>query len=404
MCAAVDIRCSFRPTILSVSGEMRSHLRGVNPPDSGCILDVTLHPTDADLVTLAQCGDVSALATVFQRHRPMLYATAIGILADREEAADAVQDTFVTALTQITSVHDPAAIGGRLRGGGQRVPDAAAPTTPTPMEHLPDLVDPDLDPEQLVLGQATRDWIWSGLAALSADERLTLLLRHFSRCASYQAIAEVTAVPVGTVHGSGLHRAHTRLAHMLQQVAADAGHDQRRLEAQRLAAWQDFYDVVWQAPEPHTYRSMFQPDVQVRDDAGTWTGIEDWVAEERPAIELGVRAEVVGLTAVADLTLVEIDFTNPVEAPHHCPPRSTFVHRLRRGRTQELAIPLRAEPSRPHGPVAHQRRRGHVRSFLPITRFGHAEEIAADRPLTHRSRRQPRRRVRAERGCRLTLS
>jgi RNA polymerase sigma-70 factor, ECF subfamily len=293
--------------------------------------------SDAALVVLAQRGDLAALATLFQRHRARLYAVAIGVLRDRDEAADAVQDTFITALTRISSVHDPTAIQGWLRAVMRNACRMRMRyRQPTPMEYLPDVVDPDPDPAQLLENRYVRDWIWSCLASLNAEDRLTLLLRHFSRCASYQAIATVTAVPVGTVR-SRLHRAHTRLADELR-TATDALHDQRRLESERRAAWHDFYQVVLDAPEPRTYQRMFNADVHVRDSGGSWTGIEDWVAEERPAIELGVRAAVVGVTAAADVTVLEIDFTNPPEAPDHCPPRSTFVHRLDRGRTTQLAI------------------------------------------------------------------
>ncbi len=83
---------------------------------------------------------------------------------------------------------------------------------------------------------------------------------------------------------------------------------------------------------------MYAPDVQVRDSAGSWAGIDDWVAEEQPAVEVGVRATVLGVAASQDITVVEIDFTNPPEAPGHCPPRSTFVHQLHNGRTADLVI------------------------------------------------------------------
>jgi RNA polymerase sigma factor (sigma-70 family) len=289
------------------------------------------------LVVQAQRGDLIALSTLLQRHRARLYAAAIGVLRDREEAADAVQDAFVTALTRISSVNNPAAIHGWMRAvllNACRM--RMRHRRPTPVDSLPDLTYPDPNPEQLLESQ-TREWIWSCLACLNEEDRLTLLLRHFSRCASYKDIATVTDVPVGTVK-SRLHRAHTRLADILQRTETETSHDQHRLESDRRAAWDDFYRVVLRAPEAKTYRSMFDTHVHIHDSGGTWSGIEDWVAEERPAIELGVRATLVGLTAAADLTILEIDFTNPPEAPDHCPARSTFVHRLDHGRTRQLAI------------------------------------------------------------------
>ena len=53
---------------------------------------------------------------------------------------------------------------------------------------------------------------------------------------------------------------------------------------------------------------------------------------------LGVRARIVGLVASRDITVIEIDFTNPDWASDHCPPRSTFVHRLAGGRSRRVDI------------------------------------------------------------------
>jgi hypothetical protein len=41
---------------------------------------------------------------------------ALTVLGDRDGAMDAVEETFVVALTRLGSVRDPGAVGGRLRG------------------------------------------------------------------------------------------------------------------------------------------------------------------------------------------------------------------------------------------------------------------------------------------------
>jgi RNA polymerase sigma-70 factor (ECF subfamily) len=163
------------------------------------------------------------------------------------------------------------------------------------------------------------------------------MLRHFSRCSSYEAIAVVTGVPVGTVR-SRLHRARTRLADALMSTVAATPMSQAALESAQRTQWADFYRTVHDSPTPKTYREMFTSDVDVSDPASRWRGIAEWSAEERAAISIGVRAKVVALLASRDLTVLEIDFDNPAEWPDHCPPHATFVHQLRNGRSQRLRI------------------------------------------------------------------
>jgi RNA polymerase sigma-70 factor (ECF subfamily) len=102
---------------------------------------------------------------------------------------------------------------------------------------LPDTVP---DPEQALDQHVMRDWVWHALDRLPPDERLTLMLRHFTRCTNYDAIARVTAVPLGAVR-SRLNRARSRLAGALTATIPDATTKHAALEAARREQWEDFY-------------------------------------------------------------------------------------------------------------------------------------------------------------------
>jgi len=298
----------------------------------------TSQPTDAELAMLACAGEVEALAALLERYRPSLYAAAIRLLRNRDDALDAVQETCVIALVRICLLRDPDAVGGwlhtvlrntcllRLRRGAREtlVPEVAVP------KRVP-------GPEDLLDEQAARDWVWAALQALSPDDRLTVMLRYFSRCDDYKAIAAISGVPVGTVR-SRLNRARSQLTAALLQTAEGSALSQASLEGHRRAEWEHFYSQLHHSPEPRTYRDRYAPDVDVRDTVGRWSGINAWSAHEREAIVLGVRAQIISAWASNDLTILEIDFTNPDSAPGHCPPRSTFVHHLADGRSKRLAI------------------------------------------------------------------
>jgi hypothetical protein len=51
--------------------------------------------------------------------------------------------------------------------------------------------------------------------------------------------------------------------------------------------------------------------------------------------------------ASSDITILEIDFSNPAGWPGHCPPQATFIHRLSDGHSRQLRIHYPGEDSRP---------------------------------------------------------
>ena len=234
-------------------------------------------------------------------------------------------------------LRDPDAVGGwlhailrnvclmRLRG------NRATSSADVPVRETAPSADEALD--RLVL----RDWVWTAIDQLSLEERVTVMLRYFTRSCSYDAIASATGVPVGTVR-SRLNRARALLTKGLERTAHDALVSRTELEQRQRDDWEGFYSELHERPEPRTYAQTYAPDVEVTDRNGRWRGLREWSAHEREAILLGVRARIIGLVASRDVVVVEIDFANPDWAAEHCPPRSTFVHRLAGGRSRRLDI------------------------------------------------------------------
>jgi RNA polymerase sigma-70 factor (ECF subfamily) len=310
-----------------------------------CVTDVQVD--DAELVALTRVGEVDAFAELLQRHQPSLYAAALAIVRDREAALDAVQDTMLIALTHLDRLRDPQAVGGWLR----TVVRNCCLMQMRRSRYETTYADPPLSrqqagPEEFLDHHALRDEVWTALDALPEDERVTLILRYFTRCDSYGAIAAITGVPVGTVR-SRLNRARTRLLDAVTENSRGPHRDQRRLESARRQDWEHFYQQLHACPAPRTYRDLYHGDVTVRDPAATWHGIPSWSDEERSAIALGVTARIAGLAASPALTILEIDFVNPPTWPDHCPPSSTFVHRLDANRSATVDIYYHATPAGP---------------------------------------------------------
>jgi RNA polymerase sigma factor (sigma-70 family) len=191
--------------------------------------------SDAGLVHSALDGDVASLSALLDRYRASLYARALAYLGRPEDAADAVQETFLLALTRLGQVRDPEAFGGWLHAVMRSVcaMELRRPARRVAMAELGSDVPAAQDAvEQLVL----RDWVWAALEDLPEPLRLVTLLRFFGRGHSYAEIAQLYGVPVGTVR-SRLHQAKAELG---ARPLAESGTTPRGDAGwtQRVRAWQ----------------------------------------------------------------------------------------------------------------------------------------------------------------------
>lgn len=67
--------------------------------------------TDADLVRSAQAGDVASFELLYARYAPVVHSILLGRLSPAD-ADDVTQNVFITALTKLVSLREPAAFAG----------------------------------------------------------------------------------------------------------------------------------------------------------------------------------------------------------------------------------------------------------------------------------------------------
>lgn len=154
------------------------------------------------LLERCQNGDVDAMTSIVAQNRVRLTRVASNVLRDKNEAEDVVQETFIKAFREVHRVRDEAAFSGylyricvrlcmdRLRSRRAIVAEFEAPYSRTAA-----VVETKVVVESL-------------LDCLTADLRTTLVLREIEQL-SYDEIAELTNVPVGTVR-SRLHVAREK--------------------------------------------------------------------------------------------------------------------------------------------------------------------------------------------------
>ena len=169
--------------------------------------------TDAELLAAHVGGEHEAFGELVQRHRDRLWAVALRTVGDRDEAADALQDAFVSAYRAAGGFRGESAVTTWLH---RIVVNAcldrirrrrAHPTVPLP-DHEPADVRDDHDRTE------TRLDVWAALARLPEHQRLALVLVDMQAMAVAEAAA-VLGVPEGTVK-SRCARGRTALAPLLR--------------------------------------------------------------------------------------------------------------------------------------------------------------------------------------------
>lgn len=209
-------------------------MEGVREPrDAGGVRSTGPEETEqetAELLEGIRRGEADAFETVARMHAPRLFRLAVRLTGRREDAEDLVQETLVRALPALRRFEGRARLstylvramtnlwknrlrsrrrsrlvdwfrGARDGADGERREPVVVDDAPSPLQRL----------EQQDRARRVRDCV----ARLEPQRRLTLLLREVEEL-SYEEIAGMTGVPVGTVR-SRLARARDDLRKLLEE-------------------------------------------------------------------------------------------------------------------------------------------------------------------------------------------
>ena len=191
-------------------------------PDAGT-LDVAL--------TAARRGELGAFNTLVEVFQRQVFNVCYRTLGNAEDAADAAQETFLSAYRGLKTFNGSAsgmrgwllriainACYDQLRRRQRRHADSldamgsadAEQGPPSAAERLP---DPAPDPEQRSLSAESARTIQQAIDSLPPDQRLTVVLCDVQGL-SYDEAAQIMAVELGTVK-SRLSRARAQLRAVL---------------------------------------------------------------------------------------------------------------------------------------------------------------------------------------------
>jgi RNA polymerase sigma factor (sigma-70 family) len=175
---------------------------------------------EASLIAAAQQGKVDAFNELVLAYQHQVYNLAYRILSDPASAADATQEAFISAFQNLARFRGGSFRSYLLRIVSNRCYDELRRRKRRPAtsfedfgemdeEANPTLINGHERPEEYAERQEMARVIQAGIETLPPDQRVTLVLSDVHGL-SYQEIAEVTNVSLGTVK-SRLARARGKL-------------------------------------------------------------------------------------------------------------------------------------------------------------------------------------------------
>jgi RNA polymerase sigma factor (sigma-70 family) len=135
-------------------------------------------PSDAELVAGVLAADREAFATVYDRYGPRLYDFAYSMLRHREDAADAVADSFVILAERLGQLRDPDRLRPWLyavvRSECLRRLKARKRVAYGDDEQLAEMADDATTPEESAERAALQQLVWDASAGLADRDRALL--------------------------------------------------------------------------------------------------------------------------------------------------------------------------------------------------------------------------------------
>ena len=176
---------------------------------------------EAELISGCQRGDQEALREVFERYHRKVYRVAYGVLRQREEALDIVQEVFIKLFRSIKNFKGESRLSTYLHRMAvntaiDHVRKAGKPIISSleEKEGFQPAEAAENRPDRIFLYKELEGKVNEALSEIPVDQRTALVLREVEGL-SYQEIAESMGCSMGTVM-SRLHYGRKRLQDLLK--------------------------------------------------------------------------------------------------------------------------------------------------------------------------------------------
>jgi|SRR5687767_13678792 len=271
----------------------------------------------------AKQGQQPAWSFLYTYFQPALYARALTMYGNTPAAKDAVQDVFMIAFLQLKKLRDPMAFPGWIKkilvhNCYRNIQKEKR------MERSDLFLSDDMEFERKLDELYNKHKLFDSLEALSEQLKATVLLRYFSRNNSYDDIATILCVPVGTIR-SRLNKARVELSRYWKESCGEgkASAESEEWNAFYLRLFEG-YTISQQLREKIC--SHFEKNLHIQLTSGKHIigntymikGLEDDVA-------CGIRLKDINVISCGRISVIEFDNINSKEYPDHCPSKTALV-------------------------------------------------------------------------------
>jgi RNA polymerase sigma-70 factor (ECF subfamily) len=266
-----------------------------------------------------------ALHALFEELRPVLYAIALQMLGHGDDARDAMQETFVKAVTHINTLKDPQALGGWLKAilRNQCLMELRYRKRRA-LSETAYYKTADMVADAYHESEHSPYRVQQAIANLSETLQVTAMLRFYGRFNSYEQMAEILSVPVGTVR-SRLAEARTRLASSLGTSNGLVTKSAKATEMEEFY-FSNFSTIYADIRAKNEMLKQMDDDILIILSSGKKVRGTYYIDKQiEYDLYHGARATLKDVYSTGHISILEIDNINPPDDPTVCPPASTFV-------------------------------------------------------------------------------
>jgi RNA polymerase sigma factor (sigma-70 family) len=290
---------------------------------------VPIPKTIQEKTVAALQGDTHAFGTSFQWYRPRLQAHAFRLCGNTPLAHDVVQETFLSAFLNYKSLRDASFFYPWLKKiltnhcyrQLQKQKNHSQPEDV--IEKKDNLIQRSI--EEKFEKTANNQLMYAALNQLSNELRSCVMLRYFTNFKSYESIAKILDIPVGTVR-SRLAAARVKLfelSRLITDPEDKAMNESMKWSNYYTHLWKNLYDEYWARNE---FIDHMHPLLNIRFTSGKPGRGRSIIAKMfEEDLAHGSQLKVHEVASSSDVTVIEgFNFNSP-EFPEHCPASSVMV-------------------------------------------------------------------------------